>query len=78
MMFLEEEGGEEERRASLQKVTDEVVRTNELAFIDMLRCGMLALQMLPENSSSCKCTFMHTHTSSCCQICHCEMCVLCV
>ncbi|KAK7100732.1 hypothetical protein V1264_023626 [Littorina saxatilis] len=50
--FLEEEEEEEENRANLVKMTDEILRSHELALVDMLRCGMLCLQMLPENSSS--------------------------
>lgn len=46
--FLTEE---DETNPDMQKV-DESLATPEAGFVDMLRCGILALQMLPENSSS--------------------------
>ncbi|KAL8610619.1 hypothetical protein ACOMHN_006338 [Nucella lapillus] len=44
---------DEDPRASLvHKMREEVQYAHELGLVDMLRCGLLALQMLPENSSS--------------------------
>ena len=51
----EEEEEEEERRANLLKLADEIIQSHDMAFVDMLRCGLLAIQMLPENSSSGEC-----------------------
>lgn len=46
--FLEEE--EDHHVSSLK--TDDIMVSPEAGFVDMLRCGILALQMLPENSSA--------------------------
>ncbi|XP_076462664.1 KICSTOR complex protein SZT2-like isoform X2 [Babylonia areolata] len=44
---------DEEHKANLMhKLTEEIQYAHELGLVDMLRCGLLALQMLPENSSS--------------------------
>ncbi|XP_025109017.1 KICSTOR complex protein SZT2-like isoform X3 [Pomacea canaliculata] len=43
---------EEEEAGFGHKVKEEMLGSPEVGFVDMLRCGILALQMLPANSSS--------------------------
>ena len=50
---------EEESRARQLKIA-ETMRSHEFAFVDMLRSGILTLQMLPENSSSGKSFSYHS------------------